>query len=209
MSDYLEKLREDATVGEVFEDLYYQVDEIITVFDALRIANGGVNAGGKIFPDAELYLSFGGVAEMSGNRLHTGQFNTIGLWTRVDDTKYAMVARRTYSADPGARVPSSVSGFRGKEYTGDYTLSQPGLGRIDVRLGKSGLSRVVKSEANEPIGTVSYAQDLPVKRLPVIDRQRLLVVADGIIDNIAATALIAEGIAPIDVLADRGTQIRP
>lgn len=209
MSAYLESLGANASVGDVFNDLYGQVDATITAFDDLRTRDSRNNCTYNHAPGTELYFSWSSVAEMNGAKIGKGQYDSTGLATWVDDSRYGLVNKRTFTAKPGAaKVPQSVSGYRARELRGDYALSQEKSGPIEVRLGKFGLLNTVETVGNELIGTAIFEPGQKITRLTVLDYRRLVAVSDGILDNLAAAGLIGAGEHPEEVFSAMGTPVR-
>lgn len=197
MSEYLDGLGAQASVGDVFEDVYGQVDALIATLNARRAATGKHSI---FVPGTELRISWGSGAEMHGRERGIGQYVTRGLSVELDDTTYSLVGTQTFRANPTAPdTPMHVAGHRGYEIGGDYSLTLVGADRVEVKLGKLGLNGAGRVENDEPVGRASLAAVQRVSSLPVIERQRLSLVTDGIRNNIAAAELIAAGQAVKDV----------
>ncbi len=210
MSEFLEDLGAEASVGDAFYALYGQVDAVVEKFEVMRRAYVD-GAHYNYLPGTQLDFEWGSSVDMdTSGAIGRGQFDSTGLATRIRGDRYGLVRRGWFAPERGASsIPTTANGYRGQEISADYAIRQDKTsGLVEVSLGKFGLYRAVESIGDEPVGDDKFALEDKLKRLKGEERQRLVVVAAGIMNNIAAAELIGEGQDPQEVITLMGKPVR-
>lgn len=201
MTEYISGLGSDARVGDVFFDLYEQVDRGVSDLDHLRRGDSEVPTGQRHVPGTHLEMDW---TELPGDE-PTVTFATteVDTWPPLIPKKIPLLSR-TERVDDTSREPSHINAHRACEPTGDYSLANGvdrlGRQRIVVNLGSQGVRRT-RIPVVEPFGKDYFSPTQKVGTLNATERERLEVVSVGILDNLGIIELLKEG-EPTEVVFD-------
>jgi hypothetical protein len=198
MASYCDGLRPDVTVGEVFYDVYTRVESKVSELNRGRKAAGEYSPR---VPGTRLVMKFS-----AGSDNHDGWYKSTGVAVSGWDNDVSLVAHSVHRPR-GASVdnPAGVRGNRGNELGGDYSLSYTEFGLVECRLGQLGLWGTGQS-TEDPVGSFRVDQAELVRRLQPVDRARISIVSERVIENLAVVELLQEGADPAEALAMIGRQ---
>ncbi len=149
-----------------FGDLYGQAEVIVDELKTQRSQESRLHARHLAGTNLELPQdSFGGLS-------------TSCIWSDYPNFKAPLLLIKAHQT-----TPCAVRGYRQRETSGDYSLTRRDSGLITCRLGNAGCRDVQASEV-EPLGDNQEADNQKVRSLPLERRQRLEVVAQGILTNL-------------------------
>jgi hypothetical protein len=182
MASYCDGLRPDVTVWEVFYDVYTRVESKVSELNRGRKAAGEYSPR---VPGTRLVMKFS-----AGSDNHDGWYKSTGVAVSGWDNDVSLVAHSVH---------------RPRGASGDYSLSYTEFGLVECRLGQLGLWGTGQS-TEDPVGSFRVDQAELVRRLQPVDRARISIVSERVIENLAVVELLQEGADPAEALAMIGRQ---
>lgn len=200
MSEYLEGLGHEASMGDVFHDLYGRAEALINELDQRRIEGREDYSGGDI-PGTRLRLNWG---MARGEPAGTYASTDVAAVNGMDHTR--LLSRTQFRLEDQIPRRVGVGGSRGNELGNDYRVRQEDDGGpIQVRLNVLGFWQTgQKPPEYEPKGESHTKPDEKIRNIMGVDRHRLVIVSQGILDNVTAIEWIRDGQAPQEVFEAMG-----
>ena len=205
MAEFLDELRDDATMGDVFHEVYGRVDALIKELDAIRVDEYGEGSSQRPIPGTALEMDWSAGLGDAGEA-----FRSTSLYGVAGGESNPLV--RLSTDTPAAtkyRNPASVTGFRANETGGDYSLNKRYRSSIESRLGLYGLFRsraTVRADEGGLSEIVTEWEGTKITDLLPVERAQLLVVTRGILDNVTAVEFIRDGVPTQDVFEMMGRE---